>query len=536
MLLDYSNNALPVWLVTDGCATGIAGAVVQGTDWNKAKVAAFFSAKLNSAQCNYPVHEIEMLAGIESMLRHRDILQGIKFKWITDHKGLIHLYQQRNLSGQQARWLEKLAKFDFEIVYVPGTENVLADALSRIWSNESPGTVRGRGAYTYHDLVDNENVDSFGITMPLLAGIEASCLEGEESWFIDSNAMSLRTDRCPSARAQGLDNNIVPGNLAPSRPVATNSASRGRRKEGGSGRKEKPAAMKTTEAKESEVKVPANVPDCTPAHDPELPAQPQIPLSNDAQVLTLSESPSLLTVLAEGRAGIDLRSIIRNKYSSDPLFRKILAQSKDFRNFEVEDGLIFLKMEDCKLLCIPDLVHKGHSMKEIVIDEAHSLLAHLGARKTLACLRDHVWWKTMAKDVESFCNSCTTCKHTKSSTQKPYGLLRPLNPPTYPWEIIGIDFMDFLPESKNWDGMFDMLTVIVDHLTGMVHLVPGRMNYKAKDVAELVFEEVYKLHGLPKGIVSDRDSLFTSLFWTHLHRLIGTKLKMSSAYHPERMA
>ena len=48
-----------------------------------------------------------------------------------------------------------------------------------------------------------------------------------------------------------------------------------------------------------------------------------------------------------------------------------------------------------------------------------------------------------------------------------------------------------------------------------------------------MFEEVYKLHGLPKHIISDRDVLFTSIFWGHLHKLIGTKLKMSSAYHPE---
>lgn len=93
--------------------------------------------------------------------------------------------------------------------------------------------------------------------------------------------------------------------------------------------------------------------------------------------------------------------------------------------------------------------------------------------------------------------------------------------------------MDFLPESTDRDGVYDMLTVIIDHLTGMVHLVPSRMNYKAKEVAELVFAEVYKYHGLPKKIVSNRDTLFTSIFWSHLHALIGTKLKMSSAYHPE---
>jgi hypothetical protein len=126
----------------DGCATGITGVVAQGTDWKTACVAAFYSAKLNSAQQNYPVHEIEMLAGVEAMLRHRDVLQDTHFKWIMDHKGLIHLMNQKDLSERQARWMEKISEFNFEVVYVPGTENMLADALSRIYSNNVPETIR----------------------------------------------------------------------------------------------------------------------------------------------------------------------------------------------------------------------------------------------------------------------------------------------------------------------------------------------------------------------------------------------------------
>lgn len=66
-------SAPRIWLVTDGSLGGISGVVSQGDTWNGGRVAAFFSAKLSSAQMNYPVHEIEMLAGVEAMLRHRDI-------------------------------------------------------------------------------------------------------------------------------------------------------------------------------------------------------------------------------------------------------------------------------------------------------------------------------------------------------------------------------------------------------------------------------------------------------------------------------
>lgn len=105
--LIYSKDALMICMVMDGCATGILGLISQGNKWKMVKIAAFYSAKLNPAQQNYPVHEIEMLAGIEMMLCYSDILQGTRFKWVTDHKGLTHLLNQKNLSSWQACWLEK---------------------------------------------------------------------------------------------------------------------------------------------------------------------------------------------------------------------------------------------------------------------------------------------------------------------------------------------------------------------------------------------------------------------------------------------
>jgi len=96
---------------------------------------------------------------------------------------------------------------------------------------------------------------------------------------------------------------------------------------------------------------------------------------------------------------------------------------------------------------------------------------------------------------------------------------------------VGVDFVEPLPESKDRNGKYNSITVIIDLLTTMVHIVPSRTDYTAKDIAELMFHEVYRLHGLPRAIISDRDVLFTSLFWTHLNKLIGVCQKMSSAYH-----
>jgi hypothetical protein len=107
--------------------------------------------------------------------------------------------------------------------------------------------------------------------------------------------------------------------------------------------------------------------------------------------------------------------------------------------------------------------------------------------ETLDYLRDHVWWKDIVSDVKAFCETCHTCKTSKPSNQKPYGLLNPLSVPTHPWESIGVDFIGPLPESRNRDGSYDSITVVICLLTSMVHLIPSRTNYNAIQLAELMF-------------------------------------------------
>ena len=247
----------------------------------------------------------------------------------------------------------------------------------------------------------------------------------------------------------------------------------------------------------------------------------------------IETNASLADVILESNAEIDLFEELKGHYHEDPMYKSIMDKPKEFRNFEVKDDLIYLKENGRKLLCIPKILVKNRNLREIIISEAHSILAHLGAHKTLHYLRDHVWWKDMVSDTKAYCETCVTCKLSKPNNHKPYGLLNPLAVPTEPWESIGIDFVGPLPTSSNRDGSFDSITVVICLLTAMVELLPSRIDYNAIELAELMFEGVYKHHGLPKNIISDCDVLFTSIFWKHLHQLIGTKLKMSSAYHPQ---
>ncbi len=116
----------------------------------------------------------------------------------------------------------------------------------------------------------------------------------------------------------------------------------------------------------------------------------------------------------------------------------------------------------------------GHNLREVLISEAHSILAHLSSRKTPLYLWDFVWWKEIARDVASFCEPCITCMRSKPMNKKPYGLLNPLKVPNFPWEGIGIDFVGPLPESRDRNATYNSITVVIYRLTGMVHLVPSR--------------------------------------------------------------
>ena len=118
---------------------------------------------------------------------------------------------------------------------------------------------------------------------------------------------------------------------------------------------------------------------------------------------------------------------------------------------------------------------------------------------------------------------------TKSSTQAPQGLLHSLPVPVRPWQSISMDFMGPLPLS---DGK-DYVWVILDRFTSLVHLIAITTTTRASELAWLYERDIVRLHGLPETIVSDRDPKFVSKFWRELHRLLGGRLLMSTAYHPQ---
>ncbi|KAL0431502.1 UNVERIFIED_CONTAM: Transposon Ty3-G Gag-Pol polyprotein [Sesamum radiatum] len=134
----------------------------------------------------------------------------------------------------------------------------------------------------------------------------------------------------------------------------------------------------------------------------------------------------------------------------------------------------------------------------------------------------------MKAHVKAFVRNCLTFQHNKYSTERPIGLLQPLPVPHQVWEDLSMDFITHLPPSR----ARTVIWVVVDRLTKYAHFI-GLTSFSASSLAATFAVEIYRLHGMPKSIVSDRDPLFLSRFWRELFRLSGTKLAYSSAYHPQ---
>ncbi|SCV72358.1 BQ2448_3895 [Microbotryum intermedium] len=129
--IDHTELADPLWVMTDASNVGIGAVLLQGQDWRKAHPVAYWSRQYISAEANYPTHEQELLAVVGALHQWRVNLMGVHFTVLTDHELLKYLKTQENLSKRQARWVERLADYDFDITYIPGGENTVADAMSR---------------------------------------------------------------------------------------------------------------------------------------------------------------------------------------------------------------------------------------------------------------------------------------------------------------------------------------------------------------------------------------------------------------------
>jgi hypothetical protein len=176
-------------------------------------------------------------------------------------------------------------------------------------------------------------------------------------------------------------------------------------------------------------------------------------------------------------------------------------------------------------------VGQNSALRTRLIAAFHSsaLGGHSGSQVTYHRVKKLFVWPGLKRDVTQFVQQCETCQKAKTERTRPGGLLQPLPIPQGAWQDVTMDFIEALPKSEG----FDTILVVVDRFTKYSHFIPLKHPFTAPHVARAILDNVVVHHGLPKSIVSDRDKIFTSLFWKELFRLWDTKLCLSTSYHPQ---
>ncbi|KAK3250752.1 hypothetical protein CYMTET_39877 [Cymbomonas tetramitiformis] len=171
-------------------------------------------------------------------------------------------------------------------------------------------------------------------------------------------------------------------------------------------------------------------------------------------------------------------------------------------------------------------------LREVVIRHAHESpsAGHTGRDKTLERVLRRFWWPGATDDVGSWVASCPLCPSVRPRGTYPDGLLNPHSIPNRPWQDVAVDFVTGLPLSEGGNDAFVAFTC---KLSKMVHIVP--MNFgdsSAATVARIYFDSVWRIHGAPMKIVSDRDPCFQDAFGQDLMRLMGIKIARTTPYNP----
>ena len=240
--------------------------------------------------------------------------------------------------------------------------------------------------------------------------------------------------------------------------------------------------------------------------------------------LTANDQGTLYDFVKQSQQNSEEMQILSKKLTDENDETPLLSEFA-IRDCSLEDGLVM----HLGKLAVP----KGAVLR--VIDEIHCSkeIGHPGGTKTVAAVRQGYSWPHLRTQVRQYIQNCHICRRAKPSNQKPTGLLQPLPIPSRPWKDISMDFVTGLPQAD--DGNDASLNV-ADRFSKERHYIPCKTSDEGtstEQTAQLLIAHVWRHHGLPSTIVSDRGPQFISGVWKNLCQQLGIKAKLSTAYHPQ---
>jgi hypothetical protein len=245
----------------------------------------------------------------------------------------------------------------------------------------------------------------------------------------------------------------------------------------------------------------------------------------------LSRSMKTIHLEAVSACETDVKERIKNAQETDPFVQTMTMYLQQeptgvkYEGYQMnEGGLLTYRNRFYILAC--------DNLKRFIMDELHKrpYSGHLGYQKMVIATNKQFYWPGLKKDIAEYLSKCIEFQQVKAEHRHPVGLLQPLPILEWKWETISMDFITGLPTSTKQN---ETIMVVVDKLSNSAHFIPVKSTCKAIDINHVFMKEIFRLYGMPKEIMSNRDMKFTSNFWKSLMVGLETNLLFSTAYHPQ---